>query len=230
MIRSRAAQPECPAEPEGATGVTPPPGVAGRASRTGTAPRKRARDEGKSATGPAAMPATAPLKGRRLTLKDMMQGASTTARAVRFYESQELIAPAERSPGGHRLFSETELGKLRLVLDLRTCGFSIEEIREILRVKARFTDVRDSAHEVQRILTEHVAELRRKIQVIERLGREFHTTIDVLSRCARCIDPRGPQACQSCDLPAAISVPESFSHIWAVPRSKPGSGSSGPPT
>lgn len=220
MIRSRAAQPECPAEPQGATGVTPPPSAAGRTSRTGPAPRKRARDEAKPAT----------TAGRRLTLKDMMQGASTTARAVRFYESQELIAPAERSRGGHRLFNEAELGKLRLVLDLRTCGFSIEEIREILRVKARFTDVRDSAHEVQRILTEHVEELRRKIQVIERLGREFHTTIDVLSRCARCTDPRGPQACQSCDLPAAISVPESFSHIWAVPRSKPGSGSSGPPT
>ena len=231
MIRSRVAQPECPAQPEGATGAKPPrAGAAGRASRTGTAPRKRTRDEEKPATASATVAAPALPAGRRLTLKDMMQGASTTARAVRFYESQELIAPAERSRGGHRLFNEAELSKLQLVLDLRTCGFSIEEIREILRVKSRFTDVRDSAHEVQRILTEHVEALRRKIQVIERLGREFHTTIDVLSRCARCTDPRGITACQSCDLPAAISVPESFSHIWAVPRSKPGSGSSGPPT
>ena len=90
--------------------------------------------------------------GRRLTLKDMMQGASTTARAVRFYESQQLIAAAERSRGGHRLFNQEELGKLRLVLDLRTCGFSIEEIREILRAKSRFSDVRDSAQAIQRML------------------------------------------------------------------------------
>jgi MerR family Zn(II)-responsive transcriptional regulator of zntA len=221
MISNRAAAPQCPAQEEGSAGAAAPPAVVRREGRAAPAPRKRAREQ--DPPEPAA-------PSRRLTLKDMMQGASTTARAVRFYESQKLIAAAERSRGGHRLFNEAELSKLRLVLDLRTCGFSIEEIREILRVKSRFSDVRDSAHEIQRILTEHVEELRRKIQVIERLGREFHTTIDVLDRCARCTDPRGPKACQSCDLPAAISVPESFSHIWAVPRSKPGSGSSGPPT
>jgi DNA-binding transcriptional MerR regulator len=150
----------------------------------------------------------------------MVQGACTTARTVRFYEAQKIIAPAHRSRGGHRLFDEVELGKLRLVLDLRTCGFSLEEIREILRAKSRFPDVRESAQEIQRILTRHMEELRRKILVIERLGREFHGTVDVLSRCARCDDPRGPEACKSCDLPAAMSVPETFGHIWAVPRKK----------
>lgn len=162
-----------------------------------------------------------------LTLKDMVRGARTTARAVRFYEEQGLISTIGRSRGGHRLFGAGELDKLQLVLELRTCGFSIEEIREILRAKSRFSDVRDSAQAIQRMLGEHVAELQRKIQVIERLGREFHSTIDVLSRCARCTDPRGPTACQSCDLPAAVSLPESFCHIWAVPRTKPSSGSSG---
>jgi MerR family Zn(II)-responsive transcriptional regulator of zntA len=192
------------------------------AGSEGLAPRRRVRSESKAEV--------APPQNRRLTLKDMVNGASTTARAVRFYEAQKLIAPAERSRGGHRLFDEVELEKLRLVLDLRTCGFSIEDIREILRVKSRYPNVRESAHEVQRILSEHVEELQRKIQVIERLGRDFHTTIDVLSRCARCTDPRGTEACQSCDLPATVSVPASFSHIWAVARRKNGSGSSGPPT
>ena len=217
MISNRASRPPCPDQPVGSAGpaAVPPPSKAGGVV---SLQRRRVRSEDK-----AAPPADA---SRRLTLKDMVQGARTTARAVRFYEAQKLIAPSERSPGGHRLFDEVELGKLQLVLDLRTCGFSIEDIREILRVKSRFSDVRESAHEVQRILSEHVEELQRKIQVIERLGREFHTTIDVLSRCARCTDPRGPAACQSCDLPATVSVPASFSHIWAVARPK---GSSSPP-
>lgn len=219
MISNRAGSPPCAGEPEAAGGAvtaSPDSAPAPLGRKPGLGLRKRTRQ-------PKSADATSP----RLTLKDMMQGASTTARAVRFYESQQLIAAAERSRGGHRLFSQEELGKLRLVLDLRTCGFSIEEIREILRAKSRFSDVRDSAQAIQRMLGEHVAELQRKIQVIERLGREFHSTIDVLSRCARCTDPRGPTACQSCDLPAAVSLPESFCHIWAVPRSKPGSGSSG---
>ena len=229
MISNRAGQPPGPAQVAGpARSAEPPssPGVADPADSADPAgpppPRRRARTGSKPA-GPGD-------KARLLTLKDMVQGASTTARTVRFYETQKLIAATARSPGGHRLFAEAELGKLRLVLDLRTCGFSLEDIGDILRAKSRFVDVRESAHAIQRILTSHVEELRRKIQVIERLGREFHTTIDVLSRCARCTDPRGPAACQSCDLPAALSVPESFSHIWAVARSKTGSGSSGPPT
>lgn len=218
MISNRAGAPPCADAPEATRGVAAAPSASAAAlGKPASALRKRPRSQPKSAEPEC----------RRLTLKDMMQGASTTARAVRFYESQKLIAAAERSRGGHRLFNEGELGKLRLVLDLRTCGFSIEEIREILRAKSRFADVRDSAQAIQRLLGEHVAELRRKIQVIERLGREFHSTIDVLSRCARCTDPRGPAACQSCDLPAAITVPESFCHIWAVSRGKPDPGSSG---
>lgn len=160
--------------------------------------------------------------GRRLTLKDMVEGAGTTARAVRFYEAQSLIAAAERSRGGHRLFEEAELGKLRLVIDLRTCGFSIEEIREVLRAKAGFGTVRESAQAIQGILTQHIAELRDKINVIERLGREFAASVDVLDRCVHCTDPRGAGACSSCEVPFAAAVPPSFCHIWSVtPRVKP---------
>ncbi len=214
MSNNRAGHPPgTPAEPP----RSPAPAATGNPDCPSPPPRRRPRGEGKLAAA----------AGRLLTLKDMVQGASTTARTVRFYETQKLIAATERSPGGHRLFAESELGKLRLVLDLRTCGFSLEDIGDILRAKAQFPSVRESAHAIQRILTSHVDELRRKIQVIERLGREFHTTIDVLSRCARCTDPRGPAACQSCDLPATLSVPESFSHIWAVPRNKGGSDPTG---
>lgn len=173
---------------------------------------RRARSEDAVATG----------SSQPLTLKDMVQGARTTARAVRFYEAQKLISAVSRSRGGHRLFDERELDKLRLVLEMRTCGFSIEEIREVLRAKARFGTVRESAQAIQKILTQHIAELRHKIVVIERLGREFSASIDVLDRCVHCTDPRGAGACSSCDVPIAASTPPSFSHIWSVPpRTKP---------
>ena len=156
-----------------------------------------------------------------LTLKEMVNGASTTARAVRFYEAQKLIQAAVRSRGGHRLFDRSELDKLRLVLDLRTCGFSIEEIREILEAKARGLTVSAAAQKVQTLLQNHVRELQRKISIIERLGSEFSASLQVLDRCINCVDPRGPEACATCDVPRQPSVPQSFLHIWAVaPTSK----------
>lgn len=152
----------------------------------------------------------------RLTLKDMVRGASTTARAVRFYEEQRLIRTIGRSPGGHRYFAVEELPKLRLVLELRTCGFSIEDIRDILEAKSRHGSVREAAQAIQQKLTAHVKDLHHKIETIERLGREFNTSIDLLDRCIHCTDPRGAEACSTCDLPR--SAPDSFCHIWIHQR------------
>lgn len=153
-----------------------------------------------------------------LTLKDMVRGAQATARAVRFYEEQRLIKTAGRSPGGHRLFDAGELSKLRLILELRTCGFSIEEIRAVLEAKAQHGTVREAALSIQETLGRHVDELRRKIAIIERLGREFSISINLLERCVHCTDPRGAGACATCDLPLAEGTPEALSHLWAVPQ------------
>lgn len=157
-----------------------------------------------------------------LTLKDMVRGAGTTARAVRFYEEQGLIRTLGRSPGGHRLFAVEELDKLQLILELRTCGFSIEEIREILEAKGRCGTVREAALAIQRLLARHVEDLRRKIATIERLGQEFCTSISLLDRCLHCTDPRGAGACTTCDLPMSPEAPHSFYQIWAVPHPSKG--------
>lgn len=162
---------------------------------------------------------TASASGERewLTLKQMVEGASTTARAVRFYEAEKLLSAATRSRGGHRLFDKQELDKLRLVIDLRTCGFSIDEIREVLEAKARGASMRDAAQHVQELLRRHVQELKRKITIIDRLDREFSASVKVLERCANCTDPRGPVACSTCEVPRLELVPPSFAQIWAVP-------------
>ena len=157
-----------------------------------------------------------------LTLKDMVRGARTTARAVRFYEEQGLISTIGRSPGGHRLFAADELDKLQLVLELRTCGFSIEEIREILESKGKCGTVREAARSIQGMLARHIEELHHKIATIERLGREFSVSINLLDRCVHCTDPRGAEGCASCDLPRAPGTPHSFRHIWGLaPGGKP---------
>jgi DNA-binding transcriptional MerR regulator len=151
-----------------------------------------------------------------LTLKDMVRGARTTARAVRFYEEQGLISTIGRSPGGHRLFGAGELDKLQLVLELRTCGFSIEEIRDILESKGKCGTVREAALSIQSMLARRIDELHNKIATIERLGREFSVSIKMLDRCVHCTDPRGAEGCSSCDLPRTPGTPHSFRHIWGV--------------
>lgn len=154
---------------------------------------------------------------QRLTLKEMVRGANTTARAVRFYEAQSLISAAARSPGGHRWFHQSELARLRLVIDLRECGLSIEEIRAVLAAKTQGTTPQTSANAIQTLLSTHLQELQRKATVLERLSREFSSTLQILDQCAHCADPRGLEACASCDLPRLSTTPSCFRQLWIPP-------------
>ncbi|MBL9007729.1 MAG: MerR family transcriptional regulator [Myxococcales bacterium] len=154
---------------------------------------------------------------QRLTLKEMVRGANTTPRAVRFYEAQNLIRAAARSPGGHRWFHRSELARLRLVIDLRECGLSIEEIRAVLSAKNQGTTPQESALAVQKLLSTHLHDLQRKVAILERLGREFTSALQILDQCVHCEDPRGMDACSSCELPRLSTTPASFHQIWTLP-------------
>lgn len=145
-----------------------------------------------------------------------MASANTTARAIRFYEAEHLIEAAARSPGGHRLFSEHELEKLKLVLDLRTCGLSIEEIRELVHAKATHGSVQEAAVVIRSLLGKHIEELKLKIATIERLGRDLAASLEVLERCVTCTDPRGAEGCSSCDVPTSPNAPVTFRQLWTV--------------
>lgn len=165
---------------------------------------------------------------QRLTLRAMVRGANTTARAVRFYEAQGLIQSAARSPGGHRWFAQSELDRLRLVIDLRACGLSIEEIRTVLAAKEQGTTPRQSAEAVQSLLGTHLGELSRKVTIIQRLCRELGTTLQLLDQCAHCEDPRGLEACPTCELPRLATTPPSFHHIWTLPQAPTSTSPSAP--
>jgi len=55
---------------------------------------------------------------------------SVTARTLRFYEDEGLIAPARR--GQTRIYSPRDRARIILILRGRRVGFSLAEIREIL--------------------------------------------------------------------------------------------------
>jgi DNA-binding transcriptional MerR regulator len=57
-------------------------------------------------------------------------------RTIRHYEEAGLVVP-ERTPGGFRLYSETDIGRLALVKRMKPLGFSLEEMRDLLDITDR---------------------------------------------------------------------------------------------
>lgn len=64
------------------------------------------------------------------SIRDLCEEFDVTPRALRFYESQELLAP--QRDGQRRIYSARDRARLQLILRGKRFGFSLSEIREHL--------------------------------------------------------------------------------------------------
>ncbi len=53
-------------------------------------------------------------------------------RTIRHYEEVGVVPPSGRTPGGFRLYSESDIDRLRQVMGMKPLGFTLEEIHELL--------------------------------------------------------------------------------------------------
>ena len=60
--------------------------------------------------------------------------ADTTIKTIRYYERIELLPPAPRNGGRFRVYDEETVDRVRFIRKAQVLGFSLEEIREIVRV------------------------------------------------------------------------------------------------
>jgi DNA-binding transcriptional MerR regulator len=66
----------------------------------------------------------------RFTISDLSAEFGVTARALRFYEDEGLIAPERR--GTARVYSARDRARLAWILRGKRVGFSLSEIREMI--------------------------------------------------------------------------------------------------
>ena len=66
------------------------------------------------------------------TITEMCKLFKVSARTLRFYESKELLFPIRR--GHHRLFTKSDRGRMKLIMQGKRFGFSLEEIRQLLNL------------------------------------------------------------------------------------------------
>ena len=66
------------------------------------------------------------------TIREMCDDFDVTPRTLRFYESKELLFPIRE--GQKRLFTKRDRARLKLILQGKRFGFSLEEIRQLLNL------------------------------------------------------------------------------------------------
>ena len=67
-----------------------------------------------------------------ISIKEVTKQTGITVRTMRYYDQIGLLHPAGKTEGGHRLYGEKEIKKLQEIQFLKTLGFGLQEINEML--------------------------------------------------------------------------------------------------
>jgi len=118
---------------------------------------------------------------RYYSIGEMCDAFGVTARALRFYEDEELIAPERR--GTTRLYTDRDRARLTWILRGKSVGFSLNDIRELLDLY----EVGDAQH-TQMLATRD--RCRERVKALHRQKKDIDATIAELEEFCGLLDER----------------------------------------
>ena len=95
-----------------------------------------------------------------MNIGEAASASGVSAKTIRYYEAAGLIATANRSVGGYRVYTQADVLMLRFIKRARELGFSIERIRRLLDL---WQNKSRASNDVKRLALDHIAEIRAKI-------------------------------------------------------------------
>lgn len=97
--------------------------------------------------------------------------------AIRFYEREGVVPKPERSASNRRLYSASEVGRLRFLKKCRNLGFSLADARTLVNL----SDSHDADCQAAKKLGEtHTLKVREKIKELKRLEAAL---VELTSNC-----------------------------------------------
>ena len=102
---------------------------------------------------------------------------------IRYYEKAGLLPTPARSPAGYRRYGSADLKRLSFIRRARALGFSIEEVRKLLKLA---DERRRPCAEVRVVAGAHLEDVQAKIADLRAMERVLRETV------AKCASGRSP--------------------------------------
>jgi DNA-binding transcriptional MerR regulator len=110
----------------------------------------------------------------RLTIGELARATNTKIETIRYYEKIGLLPAPGRTSGNYRSYAAGHLQRLGFIRRARELGFSIEDVRELLKLAPHGEQPCD---EVDQIVARHLETTEKKIETLKRLRRELRRTL-----------------------------------------------------
>ena len=123
--------------------------------------------------------------GTELTIGEAAELLGITVRALRHWESIELLVPSWRTLGGHRLYVDADLERAQRILVYREIGLPLAEVRELVDGGG---DAREHLERQRRLLVDRASHLRRIIGAVDEMLEEM--TVSENDKNDKKMDPR----------------------------------------
>jgi MerR family mercuric resistance operon transcriptional regulator len=111
-----------------------------------------------------------------LTRGTLAERSGCDIETIRYYERIGILPPPPRSQGGHRLYGQDLIKRLTFVRRSRELGFTLEEIRQLLRLVdgSNYTcaQVETLAHRHARDIHQKIADLKKLKSVLEAMASQ----------------------------------------------------------
>jgi DNA-binding transcriptional MerR regulator len=122
-----------------------------------------------------------------MRIGQLSQAACVSIQTLRFYERKQLLREPPRTPGGYRSYSERDLARVHFIRDAQELGFTLKEIRELLKIHEPASSPSNSLsapgwQDAFRIARERLALIDKKIEELQAFRRRLASGLDSSSR------------------------------------------------
>lgn len=108
------------------------------------------------------------------TIGKLAKASGVAVDTVRYYESEGLLPPPQRSPAGYRLYADDTLRRLRFIRRAKDLGFNLREIASLLQL----SEQAGSSAQVKQLTAQKLRLVESKIHALE----QMHAALQALEQ------------------------------------------------
>ena len=124
------------------------------------------------------MPVITALRAEAFPIGQLSKRSGVKIETIRYYERVKMLVPPPRTASGRRVYDLPDLRTLVFIRRARELGFSLDEIRALLRLGG---PEKATCREVREIAAHHLDDIRAKLRDLKKLERLLSKTV---SRCS----------------------------------------------